>query len=81
MATGFLPLSSKTSWLSLKLERPVKLRESRVSHLPLSHRQGGSYGRDAVLRGLVVVVFLDHLARFQDQKKIRQELLDPVGGG
>uniref|UniRef100_A0A8C0WEC4 2'-5' oligoadenylate synthase n=1 Tax=Castor canadensis TaxID=51338 RepID=A0A8C0WEC4_CASCN len=42
---------------------------------------GGSYGRDTVLRGHsdgVLVLFLDHLQQFRDQKKSQQEILNII---
>uniref|UniRef100_A0A8D2D3K3 2'-5' oligoadenylate synthase n=1 Tax=Sciurus vulgaris TaxID=55149 RepID=A0A8D2D3K3_SCIVU len=44
---------------------------------------GGSYGRGTVLKGRsdgTLVLFLDHLARFQDQKTIQKELLTIIEG-
>ncbi|MBZ3871524.1 2'-5'-oligoadenylate synthase 2 [Sciurus carolinensis] len=44
---------------------------------------GGSYGRGTVLKGHsdgTLVLFLDHLARFQDQKTIQKELLTIIEG-
>lgn len=58
------------------------LRDSQAYPAVRDVAKGGSYGRETVLRGRsdgTLVLFLDHLARFQDQKKLQREVLDIIG--
>lgn len=56
-------------------------RKVQTSHLPLHPLQGGSYGRETVLRGCsdgILVLFVDQFHTFQEQKENQSELLSLI---
>lgn len=57
---------------------PRDPQDPRASHLLFYHCQGGSYGRETVLKGDsdgTLVIFVSNLGTFKDQKKIQHEIL------
>uniref|UniRef100_A0A8C9Q4J4 2'-5' oligoadenylate synthase n=1 Tax=Spermophilus dauricus TaxID=99837 RepID=A0A8C9Q4J4_SPEDA len=65
----------KTICAALKEIQPFPMVQS------VAMVSGGSYSRETVLRNHsdgTFVLFLDHLAKFQDQKKNQQEILDII---